>query len=101
MTKPANIPGKNDATPSPLFWVTPKGARIALIALHVGALVAVLIEFFFPFPADAHAVERVHSLDFLASYAIYGFVSCVILVLLGLVLRRLVMRGENYYDGGH
>jgi hypothetical protein len=39
-------------------------------------------------------------LDFLASYAIYGFVACVILVLIGRVLRRLVIRPEDYYRGG-
>ena len=90
----------NDAaTTGPLFWVSRRGARIALIALHVAAAIAVLIELLRPFPPDAHAIERVHTLDFLASYAVYGFVSCVILVLLGLVLRRLVMRDEHYYRG--
>ena len=84
---------------TPLFWVTRRGARIALVALHVAALIAVAVELVFPFPEDAHAVERVHALDFPASYAIYGFVACVILVLLGIVLRRLVMRDENYYRG--
>ena len=84
---------------TPLFWVTRKGARIALVALHVAALIAVVVELVFPFPEDAHAVERVHALDFSASYAIYGFVACVLLVLLGIVLRRLVMRDENYYRG--
>ena len=85
---------------TPLFWVTRKGARIALIALHVAAFIAVAIEFFFPFPEDGHAVERVHALDFTASYAVYGFVACVILVLLGIVLRRLAMRDEDYYREG-
>ncbi|MEX2494583.1 MAG: hypothetical protein WD448_00760 [Woeseia sp.] len=89
--------GNND---KPLFWVTREGARIALIALHVAAALVVLIELVFPFPEDSHAVERVHALDFLASYAIYGFVACVVLVLLGRILRRLVMRDENYYGGG-
>ena len=74
-----------------------KMLRTALIALHAAALVAVAIEFFHPFPEEAHAVERVHALDFTASYAVYGFIACVLLVLLGIVLRRLVMRGENYY----
>ncbi len=84
-----------------LFWVTPKAARIAVVALHVVAGIAVLVELLFPFPADSHAVERVHALDFSASYAVYGFTACVILVLLGIVLRRLVMRDEDYYrDGG-
>jgi hypothetical protein len=89
-----------DPRQAPLFWVTRKGARIALIALHIAALIAVVTELLFPFPEDGHAVERVHALDFPASYAIYGFVACVILVLLGIVLRRLVMRGENYYGEG-
>ena len=32
-------------------------------------------------------------------YAIYGFVACVILVLIAkYILRPLVMRGEDYYD---
>lgn len=83
----------------PPFWVTRKGARIAVTVLHVAAALALLIELFRPFPADSHAVERMHALDFTASYAIYGFVACVALVLIGRLLRRLVMRHENYYDG--
>lgn len=30
-------------------------------------------------------------------YGVYGFVSCVILVLLAKELRKLLMRNENYY----
>jgi len=89
---------KKGASESP-FWVTRKGARIALVALHIAVLVAVVTELIRPFPEDAHAVERVHALDFLGSFAIYGFVACVILVLMGRVLRRVVMRDENYYHG--
>lgn len=89
--------GERPQEQTPLFWVTRRGARIALVALHTAALIAVAVELLFPFPEDAHAVERVHALDFPASYAIYGFVACVILVLLGIVLRRLVMRDEDYY----
>lgn len=81
------------------FWVTRRGARIALIALHTGALGVVLLELLIPFSRDDHAVERIPILDFSASYAIYGFLACVILVLLGRLLRRIVMRAENVYDG--
>lgn len=81
------------------FWVTKRGAMLALIALHVAAVMAVLVEVLFPFGAGEHAVERIDTLNFPASYAIYGFVACVILVLLGLVLRRVVMRAENFYEG--
>jgi hypothetical protein len=31
-------------------------------------------------------------------YALYGFVACVALVLAAKVLRRVVMRAEDYYD---
>jgi hypothetical protein len=31
-------------------------------------------------------------------YAIYGFVACVILVMLARELRKVVMRDEDYYD---
>ena len=31
-------------------------------------------------------------------YAIYGFVACVLLVLLAKQLRKLVMRDEDYYE---
>lgn len=99
MSTPTDKLAKDTAATSPLFWVSKRAARIALSALHAAAAIAVLIELVRPFPPDAHAVERVHALDFLASYAVYGFVSCVILVLLGLVLRRLVMRDEHYYSG--
>ncbi len=33
-----------------------------------------------------------------AYYAIYGFVACVVLVLLAKVMRKGLMRGANYYD---
>jgi len=81
----------------PLYWVTREAARRALIALHAIALLVVLIELAMPFGADGHGVERVHALEFPASYAIYGFIACVVLVLLGRALRRVVMRDERYY----
>lgn len=80
------------------FWVSRSGALVALVLLHVAALFAVLTELVFPFPEDDHAVERLHVLDFPASYSAYGFVACVLLVLLGILLRRAVMRDERYYD---
>ncbi|MGH8168656.1 MAG: hypothetical protein ACREQ1_15555 [Woeseiaceae bacterium] len=90
---------KPEGTPTTAFWVTRGAARIALIALHTGALAIVLLELLIPFSSDDHAVERIPILDLPASYAIYGFVACVILVMLGRLLRRIVMRAENLYDG--
>jgi len=31
-------------------------------------------------------------------YAIYGFVACVVLVLVAKQMRKLLMRGEDYYE---
>ena len=31
-------------------------------------------------------------------YGVYGFVSCVVLVLAATQLRKILMRGEDYYD---
>ncbi|MCF8039833.1 MAG: hypothetical protein K9K79_11005 [Desulfohalobiaceae bacterium] len=31
-------------------------------------------------------------------FAVYGFVSCVLLIFLAKILRRIVMRKEDYYD---
>lgn len=36
--------------------------------------------------------------EFPAFYAIFGFVACVILVLLSTQMRKIVMRGEDYYE---
>jgi hypothetical protein len=83
----------------PLYWVTRQAARRALIGLHALALLVVLVEVAMPSGADGHGVERVRVLEFPGSYAIYGFIACVVLVLLGRVLRRLVMRAERYYGG--
>ena len=89
---PLPAPGK------PRFLDTRAGVRTVLWALHAAALAAVLIEFVVPFD-PAHGPERVGTLEFVASFAAYGFVACVALVLLGRVLRRLVMRREEYWDG--
>ena len=33
-----------------------------------------------------------------AFYAVYGFIACVVLVLLAKLMRKVVMRKEDYYD---
>ena len=48
--------------------------------------------------AVRHLAERAASLEFVGSFALYGFVSCVALVIMGKGLRRLTMRSEDYYD---
>ena len=33
-----------------------------------------------------------------AFYALYGFIACVLLVLIAKLIRRVLMRKENFYD---
>jgi len=33
-----------------------------------------------------------------AFYAIYGFIACVVLVIIAKWMRKVIMRKENYYD---
>lgn len=97
----------HDSTPSEgiggrpgLFWVSRRAALIAVRAGLVAASLSILVEYLYPFSAAAHGVKRVAALEFLGSYAIYGFVGCVLLVLLGRGLRRLVRRDEDHYGEG-
>lgn len=94
-----NLPHDQDSENANVpFWVSRVGARIALIALHTVALITIIVEFLWPLAEEGHGAERIHELDFFASYAIYGFVACVFLVLLGRELRRLVMRKSDYWE---
>lgn len=45
---------------------------------------------------DRHSYHPLE--EFTGFYALYGFVACVSLVLLARVMRRLVMRREDYWD---
>ena len=42
---------------------------------------------------DEFPVER-----WFGFYGVYGFVACVLLVLIATQLRKVLMRGEDYYD---
>jgi len=83
--------------PTP-FWLTHSGAMVAVAGTHLAAGIAVVAELVRPVSAPGgYTVKRIDALDFTASYAVYGFTACVLLVLLGIVLRKLVMRKEGYY----
>ena len=88
----------------PLAWVSRAAARRVLVAVHAAALAVVAVELIAPFGGhggdagvEGHGVERIGALDFVGSYALYGFVGCVALVLAGKLLRRAVKRDESYY----
>ena len=69
------------------------GSRSKLV-LFILAFVLLILEFFI----HRHAETDVENLFFFP--ALYAFVVCVAIVLGGIVLRKLVMRSEDYYDNG-
>ena len=69
------------------------GSRVKL-ALFVLAFVLLALEFFI----HRHAETDIETLLFFPAF--YAFLICVAIVLGGIVLRKLVMRNEDYYDNG-
>lgn len=69
------------------------GSRSKLV-LCILAFLLLVLEFFI----HRHAETDVENLFFFPAF--YAFVICVAIVLGGIVLRKLVMRSEDYYDNG-
>ena len=67
------------------------GTRSKLVLIIV-ALMLLVLEFVF----HRHAEVEIENLVFFP--ALYAFVVCVAIVLGGIVLRRLIMREEDYYN---
>ena len=83
---------------SPGWFDQKQNVRKVLISLFVGCGLLVLIDLVFWITGfDKHPYFRWETWP--GFYAVYGFVACVILVLISkYVLRPLVMRGEDYYN---
>ena len=69
------------------------GSRSKLVLLIL-AFVLFVLEFF------VHRHAEIDIENFFLFPALYAFVICVAIVLGGIVLRKLVMRREDYYDNG-
>jgi hypothetical protein len=84
---PVRSPGEGDT-----FFTRPANVRRIVVGLYLVAVLLVLLDLLYA--KHGHfAIE-----DWFGFYGFYGFVGCVTLVLLAKVLRRLVMRPEDYYD---
>jgi hypothetical protein len=62
--------------------------RVFYISLLVLFLSDIFIHYHHGFPWE----------KYLGFHAVYGFISCVLLIFIAKVLRLIVMRPENYYD---
>ena len=74
------------------FFDRPENIKRLLKGFYVICILLVVIDF---------VVHRHVGFDWEkipAFYAIYGFVACVVLVVLAKIMRRYVMRKEDYYD---
>ena len=92
---PNSNPAGRDQTPNSKVYLfdNPKNVKILLRCFYCSLLVLLIIEFFLhkhPYFAWEGWPEF---------YAVYGFVACVVLVVVAkYILRPLVKRREDYYD---
>ena len=72
-------------------WFT-RNVRRIIIGLYITAALMVLLDLVYT--KHSHFPEE----DWFGFYGFYGFVGCVTLVLLAKLLRKFVMRSEDYWD---
>ena len=71
----------------------PKNVKRVIYAVYIACALSVIAEFFI------HRHIETPWEDFYAFHAIYGFIAFTVLVISAKeILRRLVMRKEDYYD---
>ncbi|GGK68453.1 hypothetical protein [Amphritea balenae] len=70
----------------------PENVKKMLKVFYVVCALLVLVDFI----VHRHIYHDWESIP--AFYAIYGFIGCVVLVLIATEMRKFLMRGEDYYD---
>ena len=80
------------------FFDRPDVIRWIIRSLYIICALLVLIDIFAVLHIGVHRHIE-HSLEKIpAYYPIYGFVGCVVLVLIAREMRKILMRKESYYD---
>ena len=75
------------------YWLDkPRNVKTLLIILYVVCALLLLTDVFY----HKHAIISLE--ESFGFYGIYGFVACVILVLIAKEMRRLLGREEDYYE---
>lgn len=74
------------------FFDQPRNVALILKTFYALSIILVLLDFF------VHRHIYVYFETIPAFYAIYGFVACVVLVVLAKIMRKGLMRNEHYYD---
>lgn len=84
------------ATPDDASWFErPKNIRLMVIALVLVCAALALADLFYSNPHPHFAIE-----SSFAFQAWFGFVTFVVIVFLGRLLRMIVSRSEDYYHDG-
>ena len=83
---------KTNPLDPPGIWDNPRNVKKLLYGFYIICGILFLVDFL------VHR-HMVHSWEYLwGFYAIFGWVACVILVLVAKELRKVLMRTEDYYD---
>ena len=80
------------ATEKKYLFDNPRNVDRLLRGFYTICVALVVVDFF----VHRHILMSWENLP--AFYALYGFVACVLLVLLAKLMRKVVMRKEEYYD---
>lgn len=75
-----------------ILFDKPKNVKILLICFYCSLVVLLAAEFFIH-PHPSFYFEQMKGFS-----AVYGFFSCVLLIFIAKILRRIVMKKEDYYD---
>ncbi|MCW8092763.1 hypothetical protein [Alteromonas sp. ASW11-130] len=74
------------------FFDKPENVRLILRIFYFLCVVLFLLDFF------VHRHIYVYFESIPTFYALYGFVACVVLVLIAKLMRKVLMRDENYFS---
>ncbi|WJG08220.1 hypothetical protein [Aliiglaciecola sp. LCG003] len=77
----------------PGFFDKPSNVTLILRVFYALCLLLVLLDFLL----HRHIYTDIERIP--AFYAIYGFIACVVLVVIAKKMRKFMMRKEDYYDG--
>jgi len=90
-----NDSNKHKKTSDPSWFEKKSNLRLMIIGLVVVCIGLLLAEFTFE-NNHAHFPKYENMFGF---QALFGFVAFVVIVFLGMGLRLIIERGEDYYDG--
>ena len=78
----------------------PKNIKLLIRIFFVCCAILLIIDLPFIHHRHLSFADGVMPLEgWFGFYAFYGFVACVLLVLAAKVMRKVLMRSEEYYDG--